>query len=191
MSNNKSSEIKQVLQKYQAYYGRLAKGWISTLRGLIIISAVFSASSAVIGKLEILEDKPLLGLPRSDIAAILAASAAVVSTIQGAVKLEDNSQANRVARDMIKALELELLRDKPDYDEIINRMQKVFPTRLSMTGIDSSEVEKIFSPENKTETPEEQSNENDDSTVEPPQNEQTETTTSDDQINDDEPNRNA
>ncbi|MDJ0578834.1 hypothetical protein [Crocosphaera sp.] len=147
-SNNndmsQAEKIKRKLGKYQRNYSVLALGWVSVYRSLVIAIAILSASAAVVVNLECLENGIRISdtnetISRNDIVSVLAASSTLLTTVLGALGLEENWRANRQARDRVKQLELELLKGNPNYDLIVSKLQVTIDDRVSDSFNDESQ----------------------------------------------------
>jgi ABC-type multidrug transport system fused ATPase/permease subunit len=127
-------ELKAQLQFYAKKYRKLALWWVVGYRTLLVSSALLSASAAVVVNLDILPERSLenqVAISRNNITAILAALSTVLTTLLGTVGFENNWRANRLARDRVEELLLELLREQPDREQIISSLQKIIESRLS------------------------------------------------------------
>lgn len=132
--STKPEKLEQQLKIYAENYRKTTWWWVFWYRFLLVAAAFLSASAAVVINLNFLPEKPVEGqttISRNDIAAILAASATIFTTLLGAIGFENNWRANRQARDRVKELQLDLLRENPNYEQIINGLQKIIESRLS------------------------------------------------------------
>jgi beta-lactamase regulating signal transducer with metallopeptidase domain len=127
-------ELKAQLQRYAKKYKQHALWWVVGYRVLLVSSALLSASAAVVVNLDVFPERSSenqVFISRNNITAILAASSTVFTTLLGTVGFENNWRANRLARDRVEELLLELLREQPDREEIISTLQRVIESRLS------------------------------------------------------------
>lgn len=130
---NKMSQedpLRNKLQEYAIRYRKQALYWVLGYRVLLVTSALLSASAAVVVNLNFLPEQGENQVSRNDIAAILAASSAVVTTLVGSLGFENNWRTNRQARDRVDQLILELEREKPNREQIIDRLQNIIESRL-------------------------------------------------------------
>lgn len=130
-TSTKHEELKTQLQLYVDNYRKTTWWWVFWYRFLLVAAAILSVSAAVVIKADFLPKEGQKPISRNDIAAILAASTTVVTTLLGAIGFENNWRANRQARDRVKELQLELLRENPNYEGIIDGLQKTIESRLS------------------------------------------------------------
>jgi hypothetical protein len=75
-------------------------------------------------------EKPSSGLSRNDWAAILAAASTVITSSLGAIGLENEWRNNRLARDKVKALKLDLYKKECNQNEIITELQNIIKARI-------------------------------------------------------------
>jgi hypothetical protein len=129
----KHSAIQAKLDAYEQRYRDYANYYLRVYRCLLVSSALLSAGAAVVINLNMIP-----ATYRKDSASILAALATVSTTLLGTIGLESNWQSNRQARDRVRALQLELLHEQPQYDRIINDLQKVIEDRVSQKDNSSS-----------------------------------------------------
>jgi hypothetical protein len=136
MSNSMTyqhSAIQAKLDAYEQRYRDYANYYLRFYRCLLVSSALLSAGAAVVINLNIVPEAY-----RKDGASILAALATVSTTLLGTIGLESNWRSNRQARDRVRALQLELLHEQPEYDRIIDDLQKVIEDRVSQKDDSSS-----------------------------------------------------
>ncbi|MEA5465972.1 SLATT domain-containing protein [Leptothoe sp. PORK10 BA2] len=119
------------LQEYAKRYRKQTLYWILSYRFLLVASAFLSASAAVVVNLDFLPEQGEKQVSRNDIAAILAASSAVVTTLVGSLSFENNWRTNRQARDRVDQLILELQREKPNREQIIDQLQNIIESRIT------------------------------------------------------------
>jgi hypothetical protein len=112
----KHSAIQAKLDAYEQRYRHHSNYYLLSYRSLLVSSALLSAGAAVVINLNMIPDQTY----RKDSASILAALATVSTTLLGTMGLESNWRSNRQARDRVRALQLELLHEQPQYDRIIN-----------------------------------------------------------------------
>lgn len=145
----KFTKLEDDISNYEKHYTQLALGWVFCYRTLLILSAALSATSAVVvnigspveqtsnqqetKSLTMIQDKnekPSSGLSRNDWAAILAAASTVITSSLGAIGLENEWRNNRLARDKVKALKLDLYKKECNQNEIITELQNIIKARI-------------------------------------------------------------
>lgn len=120
-------KVRTILQEYEGKYSRSAKRWKLSYRVLLVVSAVFSTSSALIGKLEYFKFNAS-GL-NSDVAAILAALVAVITTLIAALDFEVNWRVNRRSRHEVDVIALESEKTGADVNVLLSDLQEVVKRR--------------------------------------------------------------
>jgi hypothetical protein len=132
-TNRKHQQLECELYRVYRRYKSNVLFWVSLYRGLLITSALMSVSAAVVIKLSSIPDNPQQPgqMSRTDIAAILAAVSTTATTLFGVLDVAHSWRADRRARDSVKELQLELLREKPDYDAIISSFKSIMETRIA------------------------------------------------------------
>ena len=116
--------VRSILTEHEARYRFSAMRWINAYRLLLVTSALFSTAAAVVGKLEYF--KLSAG---SDIASILAAAAAVVTTLIATLDFEVNARINRRSRHNVAALLLEVEKSNANPDSLLSALQAVVQSR--------------------------------------------------------------
>lgn len=118
------SSVKKTLSQYEQKYRWSAWVWKVGYRTLLVISSLFSTSAAVIGKLDYYKFDGA-----SDIAAILAATAAVITTLIAALDFEVNWRVNRKSRHDVGVIGLEAQKSTADPDKLLAELQQVVRQR--------------------------------------------------------------
>mgnify|MGYP001301446406 CR=1 FL=1 len=124
MSDETTQRVRALLTEYEGKYRRSAWRWKVGYRTLLVVSALFSTSAAVIGKLE--HYKLDSG---SDLAAMLAAAAAVITTLIAALDFEVNWRINRRSRHEVDVIALESEKSTADADKLLANLQEVVKRR--------------------------------------------------------------
>lgn len=124
MDDEKIKRVRTLLSEYEGKYRRSAFRWKVGYRTLLVISALFSTSSAVIGKLEFYKVDG-----GGDIAAMLAAAAAVTTTLIAALDFEINWRINRRSRHEVDVIALESEKSSASPDELLSELQNVVKRR--------------------------------------------------------------
>lgn len=146
-SDEKLKKLQAQINYYENKYSRRSVFWVCCYRTLLILSALLSASSAVIVNIGspveqssskqaneiatmVQSRQKKKSLSRNDWAAILAAASTVVTSSLGAIGLENEWRINRLARDKIRALRLSLYKEDCKKDEIISDLQNIIKERI-------------------------------------------------------------
>lgn len=90
MDAERMNQVVAVLEKQESRYRWSALRWKIGYRLMLILSAVLSASAALVAKLSFVPEE--LG---SDLSAILAGGAAIMTTVMAALDFESNFRLNR------------------------------------------------------------------------------------------------
>ncbi|MGO1001845.1 hypothetical protein [Lysobacter sp. CA196] len=124
MNENAQTDTRSILRAHEDRYRRSARRWRIGYRVLLVASALLSSFAAIAGKLQIWQ----FGHP-GDVAAIAAASAAVVTTLIAALDFETNARANRRSRHEISILLLEAEKSTASRDALLLGLQDVIKRR--------------------------------------------------------------
>lgn len=122
-----------VLASYEEYRANAVR-WSAAYFGCVFGSATFSAAAGVLLKLEVLARWPNA---RSDLAALLAAMAALLVTLSTTGDFQRKWHANRTAAGAMENLAYELIKtDKsPSPDAVLEKMQAITSARTEgITG---------------------------------------------------------
>lgn len=118
--------VRALLAEYESKYRNSAARWKFSYRALLIVSAMLSAGAAIIGKLEYRIFDNISG---SDIVAILAAMAAVITTVIAALDFEVNWRINRRSRHEVDVIALESEKSTANADALLAELQEVIRKR--------------------------------------------------------------
>lgn len=124
MEEERLAQVMAVLQRLESQYRWSAMRWKVGYRLLLILSAVLSASAAIVAKLSFIDST--LG---TDWSAMLAGGAAVMTTVMAALDFETNFRLNRRSRHQIQILVMEALKGDPDPKDLLTAAQKVINER--------------------------------------------------------------
>ncbi|WP_409313463.1 hypothetical protein [Pseudomonas putida] len=124
MDDERTPEVMVVLQRMESCYRWSAMRWKVGYRLLLILSAVLSASAAIVAKLSFLD--PSTG---SDWSAMLAGGAAVMTTVMAALDFETNFRLNRRSRHQMQILVLEAMKGDSNTNGLLAAAQKVINER--------------------------------------------------------------
>jgi hypothetical protein len=125
MSTKNLDPIKAILEEHERSYANSAWRWKAGYRVLLVFSAIFSSGSALIGQFQ-----HFTFAAAPDVAAILAASAAVITTLIAALDFESNWRVNRLSRHSVKGLLLESEKSTADPDKLLSSLQDVVKQRM-------------------------------------------------------------
>jgi hypothetical protein len=124
MQDEAISRARAILSQHEQKYRKSAWRWKVGYRALLVSSALFSTSAAIVGKLE------YYGFDGgSDIAAVLAGLAAVITTLIAALDFEVNWRINRKSRHDVVVIDLEAEKSTADADKLLDELQKVVKQR--------------------------------------------------------------
>lgn len=115
------STLMSELERHQERTRWGAKRWNSTYYFSLFGSILFAALAALLPKIEILGD----GFLKRDLPSILAAMAALLTTVMHAGSFERRWRASRELRVRVQALRMELLDPDSDAKKILRRLQWV------------------------------------------------------------------
>ena len=124
MEEERLAQVMAVLQRLESRYRWSAMRWKVGYRLLLILSAVLSASAAIVAKLSFIDST--LG---TDWSAMLAGGAAVMTTVMAALDFETNFRLNRRSRHQIQILVMEALKGDQDPKDLLTAAQKVINER--------------------------------------------------------------
>lgn len=116
-------KVRTMLADYERGYRRSAWRWKVGYRTLLVVSAILSTGAAVIGKLDFFKTDG------SDIAAILAALAAVITTLIAALDFEVNWRINRRSRHEVDVIALEAEKSTAEPDKLLSQLQEIVRRR--------------------------------------------------------------
>jgi hypothetical protein len=116
--------VMAVLQRLESRYRWSAMRWKVGYRLLLILSALLSASAAIVAKLSFIDST--VG---TDWSAMLAGAAAVMTTVMAALDFETNFRLNRRSRHQMQVLVLEAMKGDPDPKGLLTAAQKVINER--------------------------------------------------------------
>ncbi len=118
------TKARQILADHEKRYRNSATRWKFSYRFLLLLSALFSGTSAIVAKLTYYK------VPGpEDTAAILAAAAAIITTVIAALDFESNTRVNRKSRHQVSVLLLELEKSNTNSDDVLTQLQKVIEQR--------------------------------------------------------------
>ncbi|EKE76143.1 hypothetical protein [Gallaecimonas xiamenensis] len=124
MSGENLQYVRSLLAQYAQKYRRSALRWKLSYRALLVLSAVFSTAAAVIGKLD-----GHYFASHSDVAAICAAVAAVITTLIAALDFEVNWRINRQSRHEVDIIGLAAEKSDADADQLLSELQAIVARR--------------------------------------------------------------
>lgn len=124
MNEEKMGQVMAVLQRLESRYRWSAMRWKVGYRLLLILSAVLSASAAIVAKLSFIDSSA-----GADWSAMLAGGAAVMTTVMGALDFETNFRLNRRSRHQMQILVLEAMKGGPDPKDLLTAAQRVINER--------------------------------------------------------------
>jgi len=114
-------QLQEIIDKKFKHYNNWAKTWSAIYHSALWLAAISSAISAIVLKLNILSNPQF----QSDIAAILAGSAAILTTFALVGGVDRKWRANRKARSEIELLKIDLLNPKFNEAEIRKRLKEI------------------------------------------------------------------
>ena len=117
-------KLEDLLVLYENRYRGSAFGWKIGFRSLLVTSALFSSSAAVVGKLTYWKADF-----SSDLAAILAGLSAVIATLIAALDFEANMRINQKSRHAVNILRLALRKSDANQDELLEKLADVIRER--------------------------------------------------------------
>ena len=112
------NELKSEVENYYRYYRRGSNRWFIIYFGCLYLSALFSGFAAVTLKLD-------MTAKNRDLPAILAAIAAILSTLTAAGDFSKRYRANRIARGSIEQLKLDLSDRNIDLGKIRSELKEI------------------------------------------------------------------
>ncbi|HDS0928628.1 hypothetical protein ACFW6U_06070 [Pseudomonas guariconensis] len=124
MDAERMNQVVAVLEKQESRYRWSALRWKIGYRLMLILSAVLSASAALVAKLSFVPEE--LG---SDLSAILAGGAAIMTTVMAALDFESNFRLNRRSRHQMQILVIEAMKDGANPEDLLSSAQKVIDER--------------------------------------------------------------
>lgn len=124
MDEERMGQVMAVLQRLESRYRWSAMRWKVGYRLLLILSAVLSASAAIVAKLSFIDSSS-----GTDWSAMLAGGAAVMTTVMAALDFETNFRLNRRSRHQMQILVLEAMKGDPDPKDLLTAAQKVIDER--------------------------------------------------------------
>ena len=117
MPDEQLARVRELLAKEELKARRASARWKYGYRALLVLSALFSTSAAIIGKLV---DYTFYGA--TDAASILAAVAAVITTLIAALDFEVNARISRRSRQAIHVISLEAEKSTADPDVLLGQL---------------------------------------------------------------------
>ena len=125
MSDEHLARTKAILAVQEGKYRRSAMRWKVGYRFLLVVSALLAAAAAIISKLSFLEDKNL----SADWSSMLAAAAAVMTTLLAALDFESNFRINRRSRHQVQVLLLDAEKTDAAPNKLLEGLQDVVNRR--------------------------------------------------------------
>lgn len=125
MSDEHLARTKAILAVQEGKYRRSAMRWKVGYRFLLVVSALLAAAAAIISKLSFLEDKNL----SADWSSMLAAAAAVMTTLLAALDFESNFRINRRSRHQVQVLLLDAEKTDAAANKLLEGLQDVVNRR--------------------------------------------------------------
>jgi hypothetical protein len=124
MQDEHLSRVRELLTEHELRARRSAMRWRGGYRALLVSSALFSTGAAIIGKLTVYKFDGA-----TDVASILAAAAAVITTLIAALDFEVNARINRRSRQEIRVIALEAEKSTANSDALLSQLQEVVMRR--------------------------------------------------------------
>ncbi|CAI9007607.1 DUF4231 domain-containing protein [Pseudomonas chlororaphis] len=124
MDKERLGQVMAVLQQLESRYRWSAMRWKVGYRLLLILSAVLSASAAIVAKLSFIDSTS-----GPDWSAMLAGGAAVTTTVMAALDFETNFRLNRRSRHQMQILVMEAMKGESDPKDLLTAAQKVINER--------------------------------------------------------------
>lgn len=121
MTSERHEEIEHIIKKKLNRADIGAKSWSTLYNGSLIVSALASAIAAIFLKLDITAHLPY----RTDISAILAGVAAVLTTIAAAGGFDRKWQINRISRSRLEQLQVDLTNPQVNEEEIREELKQI------------------------------------------------------------------
>jgi hypothetical protein len=120
------SEVKKLLIEHERSYGKSAQRWRSLYRTLLVSSVAFSSAAALIGQF-----KHFAFSASADVAALLAATAAVLTTVIATLDFESNWTINRKSSNQVQVLLLEAEKPMANSTELLSGLQEIVKQRIN------------------------------------------------------------
>lgn len=124
MNEEPLQNARERIREHELKFRKSAFRWKVGYRSLLVISALFSTSAAVIGKLE-----TYTFTGATDVAAILAAATAIITTLIAALDFEVNWRINRRSRHEVSIIALEAEKSSATADQLLSDLQQVIKSR--------------------------------------------------------------
>lgn len=122
---NLNSELMETVRAKYAEYASYSTRWSAGYWGFVFGAAILSALSGILLKLDALEKQTILALSQTDIAALLAGTAALLITISSAGDFSGKWKANRTAKNRTEQLLNDLRIPEITSKEVIARLNKI------------------------------------------------------------------
>jgi hypothetical protein len=120
-------EVKEKYDEYASYAWR----WSGAYWGFVFGAAIMSAFAGILLKLDALKDTKLLALSQTDLAALLAGTAALLLSISTAGDFAGKWRANRTAKFRTEQLNNEIFRSRLTADEVVSKLNKIIEDQNS------------------------------------------------------------
>ncbi|CAG8870731.1 hypothetical protein [Pseudomonas fluorescens] len=124
MLEDQLGRVKEILVTQEQKYRRSSTRWKVGYRVLLVFSALLASAAAIISKLSFIPNHA-----GEDWSSILAATAAVMTTLLAALDFESNFRINRRSRHEVQLLLLAAEKANANTDELLDGLQNVINRR--------------------------------------------------------------
>jgi hypothetical protein len=121
VTEHERADLRKQLEEKYNWYKRGSHLWSAAHHGSLYVAAILSAGAALVLKLSILQDWTL----REDVSAAAAAAAALLGTLAASGGFDLQWRANRISRDKIDELRIDLTDDATSLHDIRTRLKAV------------------------------------------------------------------
>ena len=120
MNTEELTKLKSMIDEYYTHYNKWSKRWSVIYQSSLYISAAASAIAALILKLDFMKGIQF----QTDLSAILAGFAAILTTIAVSGRFDKKWRVNRASRSALKELKIDLS-NNVNSDDIRKRLKEI------------------------------------------------------------------
>jgi hypothetical protein len=121
MNDKERADLAKEINRHYRWFSLGSRLWSMVHHGSLYLAAVLSASTALILKLELFKDIAA----RGDIAAILAAFAALLGTLAATGGFQRKWRSNRINRGDLDQLRVDFMNPQAQLEEIRTRLKEI------------------------------------------------------------------
>ena len=140
MDNIKSEEFRLEIDKWYRWFNRGARLWSFAFHFCLFGTTIITILIGFLSQLNEETYFPILGMNKDFLISLLAFIAAVLSGVIAKGGLGKKWKSNRVSRELIEEIYIDLMMDNPDYKIIAGQLKEIVRNHTKViTGNDATE----------------------------------------------------